>query len=484
MKNSDIKRMMKITKGSVLPILNQTAYIRDGWAKCTNLEISLSVPTDIKGEGVIDLAPLSKMQVGYDSAEIRDGYLFVKKGNASSKYKLAGPVDEFPIAPACNEGFGALSQSDAEAIASLVPFTGNDEERPVLCGVYVSENFVATDAHKLRWLPNGSKLRGIIIPKVAAANIAAGVVSLGESGGGSKYAEVISEKQILNFRLIEGKYPDYEAVIPKDNPVSVTVDTASFRSAVKNALNSADTSTSMVVMIAEKDMLTIRTQDIEREKEYSEQIPAQLTGATLFPIGFNGKFMLMVIEKAAEKLTFEMSASNRAMIVNKNTLMMPVMIEKMDIPAAIINPKTPTPEPTTETPIQPENKIGENLPDAEPEPEITEAEVIGDEPEQPEAEVIEEPEVIEDADVIEEAEYPAQDEDLPELLTVVENVTEKAFGVVGYTELLPEYFRNKYGSKCKILVGEERREGFLFSKKRRAQLDEAIAEIGIAYHVA
>lgn len=551
---------MKITKGSALPIVNQTAYIRDGWAKCTNLEISLSVPTDIKGEGVIDLTLLSKMKGGYDTAEIRDGFLYVKKGNASSKFALVNSGEEFPLIPACNDYQGVLTEADAYAIADLLQFTGNDVLRPSMWGVYASEKqFAATDAHKMRWYDNDGGLKDVIIPKLACANIEAGVVSFGEETG-HKYVEIISASQILNFRPIEEKYPNYEAVIPKDNPVKLIVKGADLAAAVKNALPSAKTNTSAIILIAEKGKLLIKAQDIDRHTEYSEEITAKLLGASKFPISFNGTYLLLCIEKQGETVTFEFSQPNRSAIINGNTLIMPVMIEieNEDIEpvydlrigktadkaaeAYLVNflniyrkssrdfsneiamvysgdsmkdtrqlivshllgvqtpkaqcgitkleelckarfdeiianePETETAEvvnetdaePVEETPIQPERKIGEiiiaRMPKAEPEPE---------------PEIVPEPEPEPDAEPVEET-----SEDLPELLTVIENVTEKAFGVVGYTELLPEDFRNKYGSKCKILVGEERREGFLFSKKRRAQLDEAIAEIGIAYHVA
>ncbi len=83
-----------------------------------------------------------------------------------------------------------------------------------------------------------------------------------------------------------------------------------------------------------------------------------------------------------------------------------------------------------------------------------------------------------DAEIIED-----ECEDLPELITVVENLTEKAFGVVGMTELLPDEFLTKYGSKCKITVGDQRLEGYIFSKKRRVALTEAMEAVGISFHI-
>ena len=110
MKNTDAKRLMKIGKSKVLPIIDKTAYIRDGWAMATNLETSLSVRTDIKGEGVIDLETFSKVKA-YDSAEIRDGFLFVKRGNAVSKFATL-PVDDFPSEVPCERYIGDLNISE------------------------------------------------------------------------------------------------------------------------------------------------------------------------------------------------------------------------------------------------------------------------------------------------------------------------------------------------------------------------------------
>ena len=127
----------------------------------------------------------------------------------------------------------------------------------------------------------------------------------------------------------------------------------------------------------------------------------------------------------------------------------------------MIAAETPA-ETVEESPIQPETKTGKISPEpVEPE----EAEVIENEPEP-------------------EPETETETEELPGLITIVENITEKAFAVVGFTELLPEEFLNKYGSKCKVKVGDQRVEGYMFSKKRREALNEAIVAVGITYQTA
>jgi hypothetical protein len=565
MKNSDIKRMMKLTKGSTLPIIDQTALIQNGWATSDNLEIRLSVQTDIKGEGVIDLTSLNKVG-SYDSAEIRDGFLHVKKGNSASKFALIGNIDEFPLAIPCKDYIDTISEEEAAQVASLVPFTGNDDLRPAMSGVFLGgKQIAATDAHMLRWFKDKqTTVSNVIIPKAAAANIAAGVVSFDNS----QYPrlEIISEKQIINFRLIEGRYPEYWNVIPIDNPASLIVKTSDFVSAVKNALKSANKVTQNVLMIAHPDRLVIESEDLDLNTEYRTELPCVLFGAKYFPIAFNGSYMIKGIDTSSESTTIEMSASNRAMIINGNTLLMPLMIDDAAIGEPVFGSKigkgsnvqaesllekwlamyrkserdwsneiimncsgdgnkssrhsvlshlhgldvlkskcgvtilasevkarfdeiiaaeTPAETPA-ETTIQPENENGEISPEAEAPAEVVEnpiqperkiGEIIIARMPKPEPEAEEIPEAI-----VDETEPEPEQEDLPELLTVIESVTEKAFGVVGLTDLLPDEFLLKYGSKCKILVGTERRDGYLFSKKRRAQLDEAMQTVGLSYH--
>lgn len=435
---------MKLTKGISLPIVNQTAYIHDGWATSDNLEVRLSVKTNIKGEGVIDLTQLAKIKGGFDSAEIRDGFLFVKKGNAVSKFKLIGKIDEFPSDDNYPEYLGEVTENDTKAIISLVPFSGNDINRPAMTGVYIGENDIAaTDAHILRWMKKDAKFSDVIIPKMAAMIMMPEqyIVTASEKRHRLMF---MNESEMLSFRLIDGIYPKYKAVIPDSSEVQAKCKSSDLKQAITNALPNSGKN-NFIEFVFRNGKLLILTSDPDMGKEYSEEIEATLTGASTFPIGFNGKYLQMCLD--SEYSIFEMTSINKAAIINSNTLLMPVLIENS------IYKHERVPEDIS---IQNDSEIGK----------------ISHEPK---------PEVIEEA--IEETSEETS-EDLPELLTVIENVTEKAFGVVGYTELLPEDFRNKYGSKCKILVGEERREGFLFSKKRRAQLDEAIAEIGIAYHVA
>jgi len=154
------------------------------------------------------------------------------------KYKLTGQNgEEFPKAPLMEGTKSLVMQSDAlaRAINKSLFATGNDDMRPVMSGVFfeIHENsirFVATDAHKLvrysRTDVGTDSPASFIVPK-KPLNLMKG--SLGSLKTEVKIdytennAQFTFDNVTLLCRLIEGKYPNYEAVIPKENPFKLKI---------------------------------------------------------------------------------------------------------------------------------------------------------------------------------------------------------------------------------------------------------------------
>lgn len=459
MENSNVKRMMKLTSRSRLAIVKKTALIQNGYAIADDLEIRLMVKTDIKGEGVIDLESLSKIK-HYDSAEICDGFLFIKTGNATSKFPVAGPVDEFPKEPEIDKCIGNLCDTESMAIHSLAPIVSDEEIRPVLTGVYIGvDHIVATDTHRLRWLPKTTQVANIIIPGRAALLLTPESynVSITENNSHAKFE---GEHETIFTRLIEGMYPQYQNVIPTDNPVCIKVKTAELIEVIQRALL-ADTENHTCLFKATPGKLTISAKNIDLNTEFSDGILAKLSGAKQFPIAFNGKFMLSMLDKSIDKTVIELSMPNKAAIINGNSLLMPVMFDERLEPDYSSEAQTEEDNQEKETPILQNSEIGENI------------ETLGAEMIIPDEETTDIPAPQPDSVI----------DDLPDLITVIDSVTEKSFGIVGMVEIIPPEFLSKYGSKCKISVNNVRRDGYLFSKKRREQFSQLMDEIGLSFMI-
>jgi len=246
------------------------------------------------------------------------------------KYKIAGHNgDEFPKLP----GIEASATLDIDAgvlvsaITKTIFATGSDELRPVMSGVFfqLTSNdisFVATDAHKLvRYRRTDAKAQSdasFIVPKKPLnllKNTLAGVsgnINIQYSKTNALFAY---DNTVLVCRLIDGKYPNYDAVIPKQNPNKLTVDRIAFLNSIKRVSIFSNKTTHQVRLKITGSELSIFAEDIDFSNEASERLTCQYTGEDM-EIGFNSKFLLdMLNNLSCENVNVEMSAPNRAGIL-------------------------------------------------------------------------------------------------------------------------------------------------------------------------
>lgn len=267
------------------------------------------------------------------------------------KYKLIGQnPDEFPKSPEMENPSKLLIDSDilAEAINKTIFATGNDELRPVMTGVFFELDkdymrFVATDAHKLvrytRKDAKATKTGSFILPK-KPLNLLKNVVVNSEEDINIQFTDsnaVFSfENIILHCRLIEGKYPNYEAVIPKENPNKLLIDRKSLLQSIKRVSIFSNKSTHQVRLKITGSELTISAEDLDFANEANERLTCSYEGEDM-EIGFNSKFLMEMLNSlSGENVIIELSASNRAGILlpeqNENEsedilmLVMPVML--------------------------------------------------------------------------------------------------------------------------------------------------------------
>ncbi len=119
----------------------------------------------------------------------------------------------------------------------------------------------------------------------------------------------------LVCRLIDGKYPNYEAVIPKQNPNKLTIDRSTFLGGIRRVSVFSNKATHQIRLKISGSKLTISAEDLDFANEGHESLTCSYVGEDM-EIGFNSKFLAeMVSNLESDEITIEMSAPNRAGII-------------------------------------------------------------------------------------------------------------------------------------------------------------------------
>ena len=256
----------------------------------------------------------------------------IEIASGQGQYHLAGmDASTYPSMPT-TEGTGSVvlgSNALVEAINKTVFATSNDEMHQQMSGIYCEMGpegitFVATDAHKLvryRRKDVTSDVRtNFILPKkpiTIVKNILAGRKD--DSEVNIEYNNTNLFITFDNFyivcRLVDGRYPNYEAAIPKDNPNKLIIDRQSFLNTLKRVSIFASEATRQVRLSIGADKLEISAEDIEFSNKANETIPCQYEGDPM-DIGFNAKFLTEMIGNLdSEQVLIELSHPSRAGII-------------------------------------------------------------------------------------------------------------------------------------------------------------------------
>jgi DNA polymerase-3 subunit beta len=201
---------------------------------------------------------------------------------------------------------------------------------------------VATDAHKLvkfnRSDINAANPSSFIVPK-KALNLLKSILSNNETTVSILYnksnAFFTFDNIKLICRLIDAKYPDYNAVIPKENPNLLTLNKDDLHASLRRTSIFSNKTTHQVVLKLAGSEMSVSAQDLDFSNEASEKLICEYQGNPM-EIGFNAKFLIeMLATLDAQEIVVELSTPNRAGIIkpvdkteNEDLLMlvMPVMI--------------------------------------------------------------------------------------------------------------------------------------------------------------
>ncbi|MBR0170461.1 MAG: DNA polymerase III subunit beta [Bacteroidales bacterium] len=256
----------------------------------------------------------------------------VELSSGQGQYSLAGmDAETYPTMPVA-EGTNSVTMSCnalVTAINKTVFATSNDEMHQQMSGIFCEMTpdgvtFVATDAHKLvryrRKDVSSSESTNFILPKkpiTIVKNILAARKDDGEVN--IEYNNTNLFITFDNFyivcRLVDGRYPNYEAAIPKDNPNKLILDRLSFLNTLRRVSIFASEATRQVRLSISADRVDISAQDLELSNNAHESVPCQYEGDPM-DIGFNAKFLTEMISNLdTEQVLIEMSHPSRAGII-------------------------------------------------------------------------------------------------------------------------------------------------------------------------
>jgi len=350
-----------INSSNTLPILDNFLFdIEDNslTVSASDLETTMSSKLDIESDSKGSVAIPARLLLDTLKTFPEQPLTFTIEENNTveissnhGKYALAyADGAEFPKAVALEDPSSTTIAGHilATAISKTIFAAGNDDLRPVMSGVFFqfsTDNltFVATDAHKLvkytREDVSASQVAEFIMPK-KPLTLLKGILSTSEENVTIDYndsnAKFTFENTVLICRLIDGKYPNYEAVIPKENPNKLTIDRTQFLNSVKRVSIFSNKTTHQIRLKIAGAELNISAEDIDYSNKAEERLTCDYQGDDM-QIGFNSRFLTEMLNNLnASEVQVEMSMPNRAGILTPvdglaegehvTMLVMPVML--------------------------------------------------------------------------------------------------------------------------------------------------------------
>ena len=247
-----------INSSNTLPILDNFLFELDNkqlTVSASDLETTMSATLEIDSTSTGSVAVPAKLLLEILKTFPEQPLTFTVEENStieissnSGKYALAyAPGEEFPKSVNLDDPSSTIVPAGvlATAVSKTIFAAGNDDLRPVMSGVFFQFSpegltFVATDAHKLvkyaRTDVKASQVADFIMPK-KPLTILKNILGTSEAEVTIEYndsnATFSFDNYVLTCRLIDGKYPNYEAVIPKENPNKLMIDRSQFLSSVR-----------------------------------------------------------------------------------------------------------------------------------------------------------------------------------------------------------------------------------------------------------
>lgn len=304
----------------------------------TTLVTSLEVKSDDTGKFAVPAKIFQDFVKTYGEQPLTLSVKDSEDGNGSL-LEILDEKDNFAVALDNAEDYPELPEFDAaqsvkisagvlsEALTNTLFATSNDSLRPVMTGVLFQfkedeTNFVSTDSHRLvvykrTDLINSEPIE-FIMPKKPLA-IFKNILANSNDDVTIEFNENMAKFTFGNntwiCRLIDGKYPNYTAVIPKENPNVLTINRNLLLSSIRRASIMSNKSTNQVRFKLSGNILHLHAEDTEYANKADMQIPCDYNGEDI-NIGFSSKFLTeMLSVLVSDDITMKMSQPNRPGII-------------------------------------------------------------------------------------------------------------------------------------------------------------------------
>ena len=239
-------------------------------------------------------------------------------------------ADEFPQPQQIGDGATVINIATsvlAENINRSLFATAQDELRPVMNGIYFDLTpdclaIVASDGHKLvrnKVLNIMSEQPAAFILPKKPATLLKGV--LGKQGGDvvirfdERNAEINFEEGIVICRLIEGRFPNYNSVIPQNNPNQLTVDRQGLLAALRRVQPFSNDSSNLIRFHVENGILQLDAEDYDFSKTATERMSCDYNGMPM-SIGFKGSSFIEILSNfECDQVCIQLADPSRAGLV-------------------------------------------------------------------------------------------------------------------------------------------------------------------------
>lgn len=245
-------------------------------------------------------------------------------------YNFTGQsAEEYPRTQSMNDACTTISLPTEMLINNIsrsLFATANDELRPVMNGIYFDLTadalaIVASDGHKLVRSKNftikSESPSAFNLPK-KPASLLKNILSKDGDDAIIKFDDRSAEIQftdgVMRCRLIDGRYPNYNSVIP-NNPNEVTVDRRGLQSALRRVLPFASESSQLIRFHIESGRFEVSSEDIDFSTSAKEQLSCEYNGSPI-SIGFKGSSLMEILSNlTSDNIIIQLADPSRAGII-------------------------------------------------------------------------------------------------------------------------------------------------------------------------
>lgn len=249
----------------------------------------------------------------------------------NGEYSIIGQnADEYPTPAVLQEEFTSFSIDSLILQGNLsrtIFATADDELRPVMNGIYFDisadgATFVASDGHKLVCTRNlqvqANEKSSFILPK-KPATLLRSILSKDSVAVTVEFDSRIARFSMPEFsmvcRLIDGRYPNYNSVIPQNNPHRLTLDRQTLVNALRRVSVFCSAASGLIKLKIDSDSVDISAQDIDFSTSAKETVVCQYEGVPM-SIGFKASFLIDILNNTpGQDIIFQLADPSRAGVI-------------------------------------------------------------------------------------------------------------------------------------------------------------------------